>query len=649
MNLDALFGQLTVGLINGSFYALLSLGLAVIFGMLNIVNFAHGAQYMLGAYVSWVLLTYAGLGYWWSLLLAPILTGLFGVLLERALIRRLYDKDHLYGLLLTFGLALVIQGLARIHFGSAGLRYNIPEELTGIFDFGFMVLPIYRGWVIVFSLAACLAAWAAIEKTKLGSYLRAATENPVLVGAFGINVPLLITITYGAGVALAALAGVLAAPIFSVSPNMGIDILNVVFAVVVIGGMGSIGGAVVTGLALGVIEGLTKYAYPPAANVIIFIVMIFVLIARPEGLFGKMGGSKANSLLARPDGERWWRELPAMAKKVSWTLLILAAVAAPFFVYPVFAMKILCFALFACAFNLLLGYGGLLSFGHAAYFGSAAYIAGYALKQWGLSPELAVLLAVFCSSLLGLVFGAIAIKRQGVYFAMITLALGQLVFFACVQLKATGGEDGLQGVPRNKLFGLISLENNFVLYYILLAVVAAAIMFIYRVVHSPFGQVIKAIRENEDRAVSLGYRVNHFKVVLFTLAAALAGLAGALKSSVFQVVSLVDVGSGTSAEVVMMTLVGGIGTMFGPAVGAIIVTTMEYYLAPFGAWVTVIQGVIFVICVMSFREGIVGVVGSLLDLYRGNFRSEQQRTSQIIKVTDALPGESDVLSQKRVG
>ena len=623
MNLDALFGQLTVGLINGSFYALLSLGLAVIFGMLNIVNFAHGAQYMLGAYISWMLLTYAGLDYWWSLLLAPILTGIFGVLLERILIRRLYDKDHLYGLLMTFGLALVIQGLARVQFGSAGLRYSIPDELTGIWDFGFMILPIYRGWVIVFSLAVCLVAWAVIEKTKLGSYLRAATENPILVGSFGINVPLLITLTYGGGVALAALAGVLAAPIFSVSPNMGIDILNVVFAVVVIGGMGSIGGSVVTGLALGVIEGLTKFAYPPAGNIVIFIVMIFVLIARPEGLFGKMGGSKAGSLLARPDGERWWRELPAMAKRISWGLLILAAIAAPFFVYPVFAMKILCFALFACAFNLLLGYGGLLSFGHAAYFGAAAYVAGYALKFWGLTPELALLVAVAFSTILGFVFGMIAIQRQGVYFAMITLALAQLVFFASVQLKATGGEDGLQGLPRNKLFGLISLENNLVLYFILLAVVAAAIIFIYRIVHSPFGQVIKAIRENEDRAVSLGYRVNQYKVALFTLSAALAGLAGGLKSIVFQVASLVDVGGGTSAEVVMMTLVGGIGTMFGPVIGAIVVTTMEYYLAPFGAWVTIIQGAVFVICVMSFREGIVGAIGSALGLYRRQFRTKQ--------------------------
>jgi branched-chain amino acid transport system permease protein len=616
MTLDALLGQLTVGLINGSFYALLSLGLAIIFGMLNIVNFAHGAQYMLGAYIAWMLLNYLGLGYWWSLLLAPLLAGTFGIALERTLIRHLYDKAHLYGLLLTFGLAFIIQGLARVNFGSAGLRYDIPAEFFGIWDFGFMILPIYRGWVIAFSLAVCFLVWIAIEKTKLGSYLRAATENPVLVGAFGVNVPLLISLTYGGGVALAALAGVLAAPIFSVSPNMGVEIILVVFAVVVIGGMGSIGGAVITGLSLGLVEGLTKFLYPQAANIIIFVVMIVVLIARPEGLFGKMGGMKVDAHLERPDGERWWRELSTPSKRLFWYGLAIIAVVAPFFVYPIFAMKILCFALFACAYNLLLGYGGLLSFGHAAYFGSAAYVAGYLLKEWGLTPELAVLAATAFAALLGLAFGALAVRRLGVYFAMITLALSQLVYFICNQLKVTGGEDGLQDVPRNKLFGLIPLENNLLVYFIVLAVVSAAMFFVYRIVHSPFGQVVKAIRENEDRAVSLGYRVNHYKIMLFTLSAALSGLAGGLKSVAFQVVSLVDVAGTTSAEVVMMTLVGGIGTMFGPIIGALVVTSMEYYLAPFGAWVTIIQGMIFVVCVMSFREGIIGIIGSLKTAFR---------------------------------
>jgi branched-chain amino acid transport system permease protein len=284
---QALFGQLLLGLINGSFYAILSLGLAVIFGLLNIINFTHGAQYMMGAFVAWGALQYAGLGYWWSLLLAPLLVGLFGVLLERTLLKHLYKLDHLYGLLLTFGLALIIQGLFRNQFGSSGLPYPIPSQLTGGYNLGFMFLPIYRGWVVAFSLLICLATWYVIERTKLGSYLRAATENPTLVQAFGINVPRMITLTYGFGVGLAALAGVLAAPIYQVSPLMGADLIVIVFAVVVIGGMGSIMGSVITGFLLGLIEGLTKVFYPEASNTVIFVIMAIVLLIKPAGLFGR--------------------------------------------------------------------------------------------------------------------------------------------------------------------------------------------------------------------------------------------------------------------------------------------------------------------------------------------------------------------------
>jgi branched-chain amino acid transport system permease protein len=283
---QALFGQLLIGLINGSFYAMLSLGLSVIFGLLNIINFTHGAQYMMGAFVAYFLLQYAGIGYWWALLLAPVAVGVVGVVLERFLLKRLYSLDHLYGLLLTFGLGLIIQGIFRNSFGSSGLPYAIPAELTGGRNLGFMVLPNYRAWVIVFSLAVCLATWFVIERTKLGSYLRAATENPALVQAFGINVPRMITLTYGFGVALAALAGVLAAPIYQVNPLMGADLIIVVFAVVVIGGMGSIMGSIVTGFGLGVIEGLTKVFYPEASNTVIFIIMAIVLMFRPAGLFG---------------------------------------------------------------------------------------------------------------------------------------------------------------------------------------------------------------------------------------------------------------------------------------------------------------------------------------------------------------------------
>jgi branched-chain amino acid transport system permease protein len=284
---QALFGQLLIGLINGSFYAILSLGLAVIFGLLNIINFSHGAQYMMGAFVAYFLLQWAGLGYWWALLIAPLVVGLFGIVLERTMLKRLYQLDHLYGLLLTFGLALIIQGLFRNEYGSSGLPYSIPSQLTGGQNLGFMVLPNYRAWVVVLSLIVCLGTWYVIERTKLGSYLRAATENPALVQAFGINVPRMITLTYGFGVALAALAGVLAAPIYQVNPLMGADLIIVVFAVVVIGGMGSIMGSIVTGFGLGVVEGLTKVFYPEASNTVIFVIMALVLLVKPAGLFGR--------------------------------------------------------------------------------------------------------------------------------------------------------------------------------------------------------------------------------------------------------------------------------------------------------------------------------------------------------------------------
>jgi len=284
---QALFGQLLLGLINGSFYALLSLGLAVIFGMLNIINFTHGAQYMMGAFVAYLLLQYVGIGYWEALVIAPILVGFTGVVIERLLLRRIQQLDHLYGLILTFGLALIIEGLFRNNYGSSGQPYAVPESLQGGHNLGFMFLPNYRAWVIVFSLTVCLATWYAIERTRLGSYLRAATENPTLVRAFGINVPRMVTLTYGFGVGLAALAGVMAAPIYNVSPQMGSDLIIVVFAVVVIGGMGSIMGAIVTGFALGIVEGLTKVFFPEASNTVIFAIMIIVLLIRPAGLFGR--------------------------------------------------------------------------------------------------------------------------------------------------------------------------------------------------------------------------------------------------------------------------------------------------------------------------------------------------------------------------
>ncbi|MBP6894056.1 branched-chain amino acid transport system permease protein [Pseudacidovorax sp. 1753] len=287
VSLPALLSQLLLGLVNGSFYAILSLGLAVIFGLLNVINFAHGALFMLGAVLSWAAMNYFGIGYWWMLILAPLIVGLLGVVIERLLLRWIYKLDHLYGLLLTLGLTLLVEGVVRSFYGVSGLQYDAPDQLSGATNLGFMILPNYRAWVVVASLLVCLATWFVIEKTRLGAYLRAGTENPRLVEAFGVNVPLMVTLTYGFGVALAAFAGVLAAPVIQVSPLMGQNLIIVVFAVVVIGGMGSIMGAILTGLGLGVIEGLTKVFYPEASSTVVFVIMVVVLLLRPAGLFGK--------------------------------------------------------------------------------------------------------------------------------------------------------------------------------------------------------------------------------------------------------------------------------------------------------------------------------------------------------------------------
>ena len=287
--IQALLGQLLIGLINGAFYAMLSLGLAIIFGLLRVINFAHGAQYMMGAFTGLLLLSWLGVNYWLALLLAPLIVGLCGVLIERLALRRLYQLDHLYGLLFTFGLALVIEGGFRYFYGATGQPYAAPALLSGGVNLGFMYLPVYRAWVVVASLIVCFGVWLLIEKTRFGAYLRAATENPTLVQAFGVNVPLLLTLTYGLGTGLAALAGILAAPIYQVSPLMGSNLIIVVFAIVVVGGMGSIMGAIVTGYMLGILEGLTKVFYPEASNIVIFVIMAIVLLARPAGLFGQDG------------------------------------------------------------------------------------------------------------------------------------------------------------------------------------------------------------------------------------------------------------------------------------------------------------------------------------------------------------------------
>jgi branched-chain amino acid transport system permease protein len=299
-------------------------------------------------------------------------------------------------------------------------------------------------------------------------------------------------------------------------------------------------------------------------------------------------------------------------QRVAFVVMVLFFVVAPYFVYPVFLMKALCFALFACAFNLLIGYVGLLSFGHAVFFGSAGYATAHSAKVWGFSPELAILFGVAVASALGVVIGALAIRSRGVYFANITLAFAQMVYFFCVQAKFTGGEDGIQAVPRGVLFGLLDLRPTLTMYFVVLAIFLLGFLIVYRAIHSPFGQVLKGIRENEPRAVSLGYQAEHYKLIAFALSATLAGVAGGTKSIVFQLASLTDVHWTMSGEVVLMTLLGGLGTVFGPVVGALVLITLEHYLAQLGSWFTIAQGVIFVVCVLTFRRGIVGELGHLL-------------------------------------
>lgn len=597
----ALYAQLLIGLINGAFYAMLSLGLAIIFGLLGVINFTHGAQYMVGAFCAWALLHYLGIGYWPALVLVPLIVGAISLVIERTLIRPTYKLDHAYSLLLTFGLVLIVEGIFRQVFGTFGQPYQMPEALTGATDIGFMFLPNYRAWVLVASVVVCIATWYFIERTQLGSYMRAATENAKLTQALGVNVPMLMMFTYAIGVALAALTGVMAAPIYQVSPLMGAEIIIVVFAVVVIGGMGSILGSIVSGFALGLIEGLTKAIYPPASSLIIFVFMAIILLIRPAGLFGRSAGVPAALSIVRGGADT--RVNPYFA-----SFLLLLALIAPFYFYPVFLMKALCFALFAFSFNLVLGYGGLLSFGHTMFFGGSAYITAHAIKEWGFSPELGILAGVVTGGLLGAIAGGIAIRRQGIYLAMVTLALAQMIYFIAVQAPFTGGEDGIQSVPRGMLFGFIDLRDQLTLYYVVLAVFVLGFLAFLRIISSPFGQALKAIRENEARAISLGYRTNAFKHLCFILAGALAGLGGGTKVLVFSIASLTDVHFAMSGEVILMTLLGGLGTVLGPIYGAFSIIAMESYLQDYGGWLKVIQGVIFIVCVLAFRQGIASEV-----------------------------------------
>jgi branched-chain amino acid transport system permease protein len=420
----------------------------------------------------------------------------------------------------------------------------------------------------------------------------------------------MITLTYGFGVGLAALAGVMVAPIYQVGSLMGNSILAVVFAVVVIGGLNSLLGSIVAGFALGLIEGLTKVFYPQASSTVIFLVMVVVLLLKPAGLFGTVvAAAPSNLSLDTPPVSR------RVARATTVAFLLLALVA-PFLFYPLFVTQALCYALFALSFNLLLGYGGLMSFGQAAFFGSASYVMAYTVKSWGFPPEIGILAGTGVATVLGAAFGWIAIRRQGIYFAMITFALAQIIYFYAVQAHWTEGENGIQAVPAGRLLGIFDLSDKYVVYYFILALFLFGYWLCWRTINSPFGQVLTAIRLNEPRAISLGYNVDRHKLLIFTISAALAGLAGSAKTAVFRLATLTDVEWTTSAQVVLITLVGGLGTLLGPVVGAFVIVGMQNYLAELGAWVTVIQGAVFVACVLAFRQGIVGSVLRLLNRWQ---------------------------------
>jgi branched-chain amino acid transport system permease protein len=617
----ALIGQLLLGLINGSFYAMMSLGLAIIFGLLNVVNFIHGAQYMMGAFTAWMLLQWLGIGYGAALVLVPLIVGASGIVIERLFVRRLYHLDHVYGLLLTFGLTLIVQGLYRKAFGSAGVPYANP--MPGGFRTAIGYLPYYRLWALFASLLVCLATWYVIEKTKLGSYLRAAIERPDLVRGFGINVPRMVTLVYGFGVGLAGLAGVFAAPIYNVSPLMGSNLIVVIFAVVVIGGMGSIKGAIITGYLLGLAEGLTRYYYPPLSDTVVFIIMAMVLLIKPDGLFGK--GVIAQHAAMVMDSRA--NIASALRGRSAWLLLAasLAALAiAPFVMYPVFLIKVLCFAVAASAVNLLLGYMGVLSFGHAMFFGFSAYLAGFLAKAWGLAPEWAILWSTLASVVLGAVVGLMAIRLRGIYFAMSTLALAQIVYFFCLQAPFTNGEDGIQNIPRGVAFGLWDLKGDVSAYYFVLLICGAAILMVARVVHSPYGRIVAAVRDSEPRAISLGYNANRYKLAIFVFSAGITGLAGATKAIAVQIATLTDVDWQMSGEFLLMTLVGGLGTITGPIIGALLLISMETYMSTLQDLVTVVQGAVFVVVVLAFRAGI---VGSLSEIWSKRAARLQERVA----------------------
>jgi branched-chain amino acid transport system permease protein len=596
--------QVFNGLVNGGFIALMSLGLSIIFGMMRVVNFMHGAMYMLGAFVAFIAGAYFGLSLWLALLIAPLLIGGFGVVLERLMLRRLYPLDPAYNLLLTFGLTLIIEDLMRHFFGVTGAPFLVPDVLKGAVNLGFMYYPKYRLFVVVISIVLCLAAWLLLEKTRLGALVRAATERPNLLACFGGNVPLLISGTFFFAAGLAGIAGALAAPIRNVYPFMGQEMIALVFAVVVAGGMGSIAGSVVMGFITGVLSSFAAIWYPPAGTAIIYVVMLLVLVLRPGGIFRGIDISHF-PLHYTPMTER------ARAVFLSPALglgALAIGIALPWVVYPVLAVDIILWGLCAVGFDLLFAFAGLLSFGQAAYWGGAAYATGILVAKLGFPSWAGFLVGTAFMTLVGVVFGFVIAQKKGIYFSMITFAFAQIVYFVVNQFpQFTGGEDGLHDVFRGTLFG-VSLKDNLVFYYLVLAIVALMLAFVLRALKSPFGLSLTGARENERRMVSVGYDVYLLRVQAYALSAFIISVAGSLYVLNHEFISLEAVYWRASGEPVMMTLLGGAGTVYGPMIGAAIVLLLRNTLSTVTDSGSLVLGCLFVFIVMVFRRGVLGEI-----------------------------------------
>jgi len=594
--------QIFNGLVNGGFIALMSLGLSIVFGMMRVVNFAHGAMYMLGAFVAFIGGQFFGISLWFALVLSWLLVGGLGVILERLLLCRLYKLDPAYNLLLTFGLTLIIEDLMRSFFATTGGQFLVPHLLSGAVNLGFTFYPKYRLFVLVVSVVVCLAAWFVLERTRAGALVRAATERPDLLRCFGGNVPRLISGTFFCATGLAGLAGALAAPIRSVSPFMGQEMVALTFAVVVAGGMGSIAGSVLMGFIAGLLSALAAIWYPPVATAITYIIMLVVLVVRPGGIFRGVDISNF-PLHYTPMTERARR----IFQSAGLSLLVLAVAAVlPWVVYPVVATDIILWGLCALGFDLLFAFAGLLSFGQAAYWGAAAYITGVLVSHFGLPSWSGFLIGVAATTAMAIVFGLIIAQKKGIYFSMITFAFAEIVYFVVNQFPHyTGGEDGLHDVFRGSLFG-ISLANDRVFYYLALFFVGLMVAFVFRILASPFGMALVGARENERRMLSVGYNVYLIRVQAYALSAFIISVAGALYVLNHQFVSLEAVYWRASGEPVMMTLLGGAGTIFGPFLGAAVVLLMRNTLSTITDSGSLVLGCLFVVIVMIFRRGLLG-------------------------------------------